>query len=78
MKMNTALHNVSFVWNFIFYSSFKHFPYKTEDYAQLCIGITLSCKNKRHEIVTSTLILRLTIDSIKAQEPVKVHDFVSK
>lgn len=34
MKMNTALHNVSFVWNFIFYSSFKHFPYKTEDYAQ--------------------------------------------
>lgn len=30
MKMNTALHNVSFVWNFIFYSSFKHFPYKTE------------------------------------------------
>lgn len=36
-------------------------------FLQLCIGITLSCKNKRHEIVTSTLILRLTIDSIKAQ-----------
>lgn len=48
------------------YPAFLKYPVSPQ-FLQLCIGITLSCKNKRHEIVTSTLILRLTIDSIKAQ-----------